>query len=82
MPAYPHVTLACFDCKVAGSVLPASRHRGPCFDSDETNLDQTQAMEKYETIYGLICPSTKTNKVKIWSNKVKIWSNRVKMKYK
>ena len=80
MPTYPHVTLACVDCKLVGSV-PASdstwqlprQCRGPCYDSDETNLDQTWAMEKYVTYYGLICPRMKTNTVKIWSNKVNIW---------
>ena len=89
MPTYPHVTLACFDCKQVGSV-PASdstlqlprQCRGPCYDSDETNLDQTWAMEKYVTYCGLICPSIKTNTVENWSNKVKIWVNKVKIKYK
>ena len=72
--------LACFDCKRVGSV-PASdsmwqlprQSSGPCYDSDETNLDQTWAMEEYVTYYGLICPRMKTNTVKIWSNKVNIW---------
>ena len=72
--------LACFDCKRVGSV-PASdsmwqlprQSSGPCYDSDETNLGQTWAMEKYVTYYGLICPRMKTNTVKIWSNKVNIW---------
>ena len=51
-------------------------------DSNETNLDQTRAMEKYVAYHGLICPSIKTDMVKIWSNKVKIWVNKVEIKYK
>ena len=146
MPTYPHVTLACFDCKQVGSV-PASdsslprRHLAPtqwsnwaasgpgvCVPSLRVTWNQvgsctgsarqwlrpwqfrlrlqqaqspplssglhhmsyvvrqslclTPTVKKHVTYCGLICPSIKTNTVKIWSNKVKIWVNKVKIKYK
>ena len=42
----------------------------------------TPTVKKCVTYHGLICPSIKTNMVKIWSNKVKIWVNKVEIKYK
>ena len=128
MPTYPHVTLACFDCKRVGSV-PASdsslprQHLVRCFwsvsvGSFESDLKPsrilqcqtvaralavhwqaetlasteppliiwspshaircrvrqclTPTVKKHVTYCGLICPSIKTNTVKMSKNMVKI----------